>query len=86
MSLKTWNIRSCRTQNKAAVVLVFALFYSDNRLLTNEARHVKFGHELHHTLHMGYGDRGSTVVKVLCYKSEGRWFDSRWCHWNFSFT
>ena len=29
------------------------------------------------------GDRGSTVVKVLCYKSEGRWFDPRWCHWNF---
>jgi len=23
------------------------------------------------------------VVKVLCYKSEGRWFDSRLCHWNF---
>ena len=22
------------------------------------------------------GDRGSTVVKELCYKSEGRWFDS----------
>ena len=21
------------------------------------------------------GNRGSTVVKVLCYKSEGRWFD-----------
>ena len=21
------------------------------------------------------GDRGSTVVNVLCYKSEGRWFD-----------
>ena len=32
------------------------------------------------------GDRGSTVVKVLCYKSEGRWFDPSWCHWNFSFT
>jgi len=30
------------------------------------------------------GDRGGTVVKVLCYKSEGRWFNSRWCHWNFS--
>jgi hypothetical protein len=26
------------------------------------------------------GDRGSTVVKVLRYKSEGRWFDPRWCH------
>jgi len=29
------------------------------------------------------GGRGSTVVKALCYKSEGHWFDSRWCHWNF---
>jgi hypothetical protein len=34
----------------------------------------------------GAGDRGSTVVKVLCYKSEGRWFDPRWCHWNLSLT
>jgi len=24
--------------------------------------------------------------KVLRYKSEGRWFDSRWYHWNFSLT
>jgi len=35
-------------------------------------------------MYVGY--RGSTVVKVLCYKSEGRWFDPRWCHWNFSLT
>ena len=28
-------------------------------------------------LPLSYGDRGSTVVKVLCYKSEGRWFDPR---------
>ena len=33
-----------------------------------------------------WGDRGSTVVKVLCYKSEGPWFNSIWCHWNFSLT
>ena len=26
-------------------------------------------------LHSNIGDRGSTVVKVLCYKSKGRWFD-----------
>jgi len=32
------------------------------------------------------GDGSSTVVKVLCYKSEGLWFDSRCCHWNFSLT
>jgi len=35
-------------------------------------------------IYVKYGDRGSTVVKVLCYKSEGRWFDH--CHWNFSLT
>jgi hypothetical protein len=32
------------------------------------------------------GDCGGTVVKLLRYKSEVRWFDSRWCHWNFSLT
>ena len=32
------------------------------------------------------GNRSSTVVKVLCYNSEGRWFDCRWFHWNFSLT
>jgi hypothetical protein len=31
-------------------------------------------------------NRGSTVVKVLPYISEGRWFHPRWCHWNFSLT
>ena len=30
-----------------------------------------------------FWDRGSTVVKVPCYKSEGRWFDPSWCHWIF---
>ena len=25
------------------------------------------------------GDRGSTVAKTLCYKSEGRWFEPSWC-------
>jgi len=29
------------------------------------------------------GDRGSTVFKVLRYKSEGRWFDPSWCQWIF---
>jgi len=33
-----------------------------------------------------FGGRDSTVVKVLCYKSEGRWFDPSWCQWNFSLT
>ena len=29
------------------------------------------------------GGRGGTVVQLLCYKSESRWFDPSWCHWNF---
>ena len=29
------------------------------------------------------GDRGSTVAKVLCYKSEGCWLDPSWCKWIF---
>ena len=37
-------------------------------------------------IRMKGGDRGGTVVKVLCHKSEGRWFDHSWCHWNFSLT
>ena len=27
-----------------------------------------------------FGDHGSTVTKVLCYNSEGLWFDPSWCH------
>jgi len=26
------------------------------------------------------------LMKALHYKSEGRGFDSRWCHWNFLLT
>ena len=34
-------------------------------------------------VHLFVRDRGSTVAKVLCYKSEGRWFDPSWCQWIF---
>jgi len=30
------------------------------------------------------GNIPGTQLCSLCYKSEGRWFDFRWCHWNFS--
>ena len=30
-------------------------------------------------------DRGGTVVQVLCYKSEGRWFHPSWCNLEFFF-
>ena len=37
--------------------------------------------EFHCNRSWSTGDRGSTVVNVLCYKSEGRWFDPSWCQW-----
>jgi hypothetical protein len=35
-------------------------------------------------LTMGHAE--AHLVVALCYKLEGRAFDSRWCHWNFSLT
>ena len=32
------------------------------------------------------GTAVAQLVEALRYKSEGRGFDSRWCHWNFSLT
>ena len=33
-----------------------------------------------------WGTAVARLVEALRYKSEGRGFDSRWCHWNFSLT
>jgi hypothetical protein len=35
-------------------------------------------------VHDQAGARGGAVFEALRYKPEGRGFDSRWCHWNFS--
>ena len=32
------------------------------------------------------GHAVAQLVEALRYKPEGRGFDSRWCHWNFSLT
>jgi len=44
--------------------------YTDLKSALEECR----GHEL------------GQLVETLPYKPEGRGFDSRWCHWNFSLT
>ena len=33
-----------------------------------------------------WGHAVAQLFEALRYKPEGRGFDSRWCHWNFSFT
>ena len=35
---------------------------------------------------INWGHAVAYLVEALRYKSEGRGFDSRWCHWNFSLT
>jgi hypothetical protein len=39
---------------------------------------------LYSYLHQGYAV--AQLVETLYYKPEGRGFDSRWSHWNFSVT
>ena len=58
--------------------------HSSRRLSFNELTNAK--NLVLHSSNFASGDRGSAVVKVLCYKSEGHWFDPSWCHWNFSLT
>jgi hypothetical protein len=37
-------------------------------------------------IHCDSGHAVAQLVEALCYKPEGRGFDFRWCHWNFSLT
>ena len=39
----------------------------------------------HYNIH-SVGHAVAQLVETLRYKPEGRGFDSRWCHWNFSLT
>jgi hypothetical protein len=42
--------------------------------------------EMPSSLPRGLGHAVAQLVEALRYKAEGRGFDSRWCHWNFSLT
>ena len=41
------------------------------------------GEEFSQTALHNWGHAVAQLVEALRYKSEGRGFDSRWCHWNF---
>jgi len=42
--------------------------------------------EYSHSYKNTWGYVVAQLVEALRYKPEGRGFDSRWCHWNFSLT
>jgi len=81
-----WSRLFCWRFERLLIINIESLqFY---RLLTSVTNkdHWHFGLSLSSLFNITCGakgrDCGSTVVKVLCYKSEGRWFDSRLCHWH----
>ena len=41
---------------------------------------------IYHSAFIHWGTAIAQLVEALLYKSEGRGFDSRWCHWNFLLT
>jgi len=78
-TLTSWNILG---HSRPVTGLPYLLPYKLCRGTSNHAAELQYF--TNYVTEMG--DRGGTAVKVLCYKSEGHWFDSRWCHWNFSLT
>ena len=42
--------------------------------------------EMPSSLPAGLGYAVALLVEAQRYKTKGRGFDSRWCHWNFSLT
>jgi len=77
-----------RTNGATRILPIYALVaLTDTTFVLNLYQFVKiFQSHPVIMLYMTDWDGGGTVVKVLCYKSGGRWFDPRWCHWNFSLT
>ena len=69
----------------ANIVFLFSKAHAKSVLESKEST-AKFRHHEKLNVPGKQGDRGSTVVKALYYKSEGRWFDPSWCHLNFSLT
>ena len=60
------------------------LFFPPNETLQAPRRVLKLARiSVDLMWYLSKGNRGSTVVKVLCYKSEGRWFDPSWWQWIF---
>jgi hypothetical protein len=52
----------------------------------NERKEVNVPDVLCYDIFSHIGVHGGVVVKALRYKPADRWFDSQWCHWNFSVT
>ena len=70
-----WMKQWCKMWSK----IMFQVFHRD---FTYDARWA-YCNSFKFIITLRTGDRGSAVVKVLWYNSEGRWFDPSWCQWIF---
>ena len=59
----------------AEIIIIIIIIYVTTLILLNLS-----------VVHNTKGTAVAQLVEALRYKSEGRGFDSRWCHWNFSLT
>jgi len=82
-SQNTEELCSCATTQPKIKLLFHFARTSPSRQVVNESfdvlQNVAELLQIYFSSTEGKGDRGSSVVKVLCFKSEGRWFDPSWC-------
>ena len=72
-----------------AFLSVILIYGSDVAIIKAQCQFHRYAPKQNPNFCLQCAQRGTAVaqlVKALRYKSEGRGFDSRWCHWNFSLT
>jgi len=74
--MQQYGLIKCIMANLVLCCITLAWFHDDSSLWTETCGNIQCDTII-------YGDRGSTVVKVLCYNSEGLWFNPSWCQWIF---
>jgi len=75
-------INICMAQENS---INYKILFNDTTYTTHTIRHTYSSHNKS-GIRNEWGHAVAQLVEALCYKSEGRGFDSRWCHWNFSLT
>ena len=85
--------RPCYCQNNGVRLLIHPVHYQEEIFAYGAATssvqpHPAFpcGLKMYVLLLIYGGHAVAQLVEALRYKPEGRGFDSRWCHWNFSLT
>ena len=74
----------CSVKEMLLLVIRLNYFYSDKLADTHE--YPLLLRQLQTSFSLNRGHVVAQLVEALHYKPEGRGFDSRWCHWNFSLT